>query len=232
MTSLPTDLALLEKKILYQFKNRSLLELAVTHRSYINENQDRQQHNERLEFLGDAVLELVVTQHLYTQMPDTPEGKLTSIRSALVRKENLNTIAQNLQLGDFLLLSKGEDLGGGRNNAYILANTIEALIGALYLDGQYTVAQKFIQNFVLPQLKIILQKKLYRDAKSFLQETAQEKLQITPHYGILSETGPDHDKTFKAGVFFDEELQASGTGSSKQAAENMAAQKALEKLQW
>lgn len=228
--SFPKAQSGLAQFISYTFKKENLLTLALTHRSYLNENKEHGEHNERLEFLGDAVLELVTTEHLYHQMPETPEGKMTSIRSALVRKENLFEVAEDIQLGEYLLLSKGEDLGGGRNNAYILANTVEALIGAIYLDTGYEAAKTFIHGFVLPKLDKILAERLYRDAKSLLQEIAQEKHKLTPSYTILSEEGPDHDKEFEAGVYVGEDMLGKGLGSSKQAAEIAAARSALKKI--
>ncbi|HNT29674.1 MAG TPA: ribonuclease III [bacterium] len=226
------DIAQLEKTIKVRFTDKQLLLTALTHRSYLNENREQAEHNERLEFLGDAVLELATTEYLFHTLPDKPEGELTSLRAALVRKENLDKVAQSLQLGEYLRLSKGEDAGGGRTNAYILANTVEALIGAIYLDHTYKTAKKFIETFVLPELPRIIENSLHRDAKSYLQELAQERVKVTPSYDIISESGPDHDKTFIAGVFFAGEEQGRGEGRSKQSAELKAAEDALKKLKW
>lgn len=222
----------LEKIIGITFKDKTLAEVALTHRSHINENKEQTIHNERLEFLGDAVLELVVTEYLYAEMPETPEGKMTSIRAALVRKENLHKVALDIKLGEYIFLSRGEDAGGGRNNAYILANTVEAVIGALYLDQGYEIAKGFIRKFVIAHLDEIMDKQLYRDSKSRLQEVSQEKLRVTPTYKIVDESGPDHNKVFESAVYFDEEIQGRGTGKSKQAAEIQAARNALENLGW
>lgn len=226
------ELTRLEKTIKVDFKDKQLLQTAVTHRSYLNENREIKEHNERLEFLGDAVLELATTQHLFHSMPDTPEGEMTSIRAALVRKENLDKTAHKIDLGKYLFLSRGEDQSGGRENSYILANTVEALIGAIYLDQGFETARHFIEENILIFLDEILQKNLHQDAKSRLQEICQEKMQITPNYEILDEEGPDHQKTFTAGVFFGEEQKGQGSGPSKQAAELQAAEDALAQLNW
>jgi ribonuclease-3 len=229
---LPKDHTLLEKRLGYRFDDPTVLRVALTHRSYLNENRDMREHNERLEFLGDAVLELIVTDFLYHAMPDTPEGKMTSIRAALVRKENLARAARELHLGDFLFLSKGEEQTGGRENDYILANTVESVIGATYLEHGLKYCKKFIEKYILNRLDDILSQKLHRDAKSYLQELAQEKLQLTPTYKIIAEEGPDHEKLFEAGVYFGELLQGQGKGGSKRAAELKAAETALKKLGW
>jgi len=229
---LPKSQTLLEKKLGYSFDDPTLLRTALTHRSYLNENRDMREHNERLEFLGDAVLELVVTDFLYHSMPDTPEGKMTSIRAALVRKENLARAARDLSLGDFLYLSKGEEQTGGRENDYILANSVESVLGATYLEHGLKYCRKFIEKNILNRLDLILQHKLHRDSKSYLQEMAQEKLQLTPTYRILSEEGPDHEKIFEAGVYFGEMLQGQGKGGSKRAAELKAAEVSLRQLGW
>ena len=227
-----TDLSKLEKIIHITFKNKELLQTALTHRSFLNENRQIEEHNERLEFLGDAVLELVTTEHLFDSMSGSPEGQMTSLRAALVRKENLDKAARSMQLGQYLNMSKGEDQGGGRNNPYILANAVEALIGAIYLDRGFAIARKFIHKFVLVYLNEILDQKLFQDSKSRLQELSQEKLQLTPIYEILSEQGPDHEKIFEAGVYFADKLQGKGKGNSKQSAELKAAQDALANLDW
>ncbi len=214
------------------FSDPALLTTALTHRSFLNENRTVKEHNERLEFLGDAVLELVTTEFLYQKMPDMPEGTLTSIRAALVRKDNLDKTARALDIGTHLLLSKGEDAGGGRTNPYLLANAVEAIIGAIYLDQGMPAAKQFIETHVLITLDEIIEKHLYQDAKSRLQEIAQERHKITPSYQMLSSVGPDHEKTFTAGVFFDSDLQGQGIGKSKQTAELKAAEDALVKLGW
>jgi len=215
-----------------KFKNKNLLRQALTHRSYLNESPNLELgHNERLEFLGDAVLELVVTEYLY-QNYKSPEGELTSWRAALVNAEMLSKKAKELGLNDEILLSKGEakDTGKGRN--YILANALEALIGAIYLDQGYEAAEKFIKENILIELPSILENKLYLDAKSQFQERAQEEVNITPEYKVLKEWGPDHDKKFKIGVCLGLELVATAIGSSKQESQQKAAEKALKVKKW
>lgn len=184
------------------------------------------EHNERLEFLGDAVLELVVTEHLYKSFTN-PEGELTNWRSSIVRGDILAKVASNLQLGELLFLSKGEDKSGGRNRNLILANTFEALIGAIYLDQGYAPAAKFIHEFLIVLLPEIIEKKLYIDPKSHLQERSQDQLGVTPEYKVLSDEGPDHNKIFTVGVYARGKLIADGKGSSKQRAEQEAATNAL-----
>lgn len=216
-----------EKKIGVKFGNSELLKQVFVHRSYLNENPSfNLDHNERLEFLGDAVLELIVTEYLYLNFPN-PEGDLTNWRSSLVKGEMLSNIAQKLEIEDYLFLSKGESQSTGKARQIILANCFEALIGAIYLDKNYQTAQKFINKNLLIHLKNILENKLYRDAKSSLQELAQEKLNITPHYIVLNENGPDHNKHFTIGVYIGERLLGQGEGFSKQSAEQDAALNAL-----
>ena len=223
-----TQLSLLEKKIEYSFKNKDILREALTHRSYLNENSSwGLPPNERLEFLGDAVLELIVTEELYLRYPEKPEGELTPIRSALVNYQMMAKVAGTLNLGDFILLSRGEMKDTGRARDVILANALEAVIGAVYLDGGYVPAKQFVKSSLLQELGEVMRKGLYRDAKSVLQEKVQEKLKVTPTYRVLEETGPDHQKVFKVGVFFGEKLIASGKGPAKQDAEVAAAKEAL-----
>lgn len=217
-----------QRKIKVRFKNLELLHQVFVHRSYLNENPGFPlNHNERLEFLGDAVLELVVTEHLFTTYPN-PEGDLTNWRSALVKGQMLASVAQELEMGQLLYLSKGEEKSGGKSRSLILANTIEALIGAIYLDLGYSVAQKFVSRYLLGRLPEILEKGLHVDAKSHLQELSQDQLGITPNYKVLSERGPDHAKEFTVGVYIAEKLAGQGSGNSKQAAEQSAASHALE----
>ena len=222
----------LEDKIGLQFKNKDLLLQALTHRSYLNENTKwHLDHNERLEFLGDAVLELVVTEFLYNNYPN-PEGELTNWRAALVNASMLAKIAGDFDLNDFILLSRGEAKDAGRARQYILANGVEALIGALYLDQGYESCRQFISQFILKELETIIEKNLYRDSKSMFQEQAQEKVGVTPNYEVLEEWGPDHARNFKIGVFLDKEMAGSGQGPSKQEAQQEAAKDALSKKGW
>lgn len=227
------DFSEFEKKLNYNFKNKKLLTEAFTHRSYLNENPSwPDPHNERLEFLGDAVLELIITERIFGDFPEKPEGELTGLRSALVNASMLSRVATELEMNNFMLLSRGEAKDLGRARAYILANAVEALIGALYLDGGHKEAKKFIENNIASKIDEVLQKKLYRDSKSFFQERAQEIAGLTPNYRVLKEWGPDHDKHFVVGVYLEDELVASGEGPSKQEAEQNAAEDALEVRGW
>ncbi|MDP1625153.1 MAG: ribonuclease III [bacterium] len=215
------------------FKDKSLLKQAFTHRSYINENKNsRLAHNERLEFLGDAVLELVVTDFLYATYPGKPEGELTTYRSALVNSITLSEVAQNLAMNDYLLLSKGEAKDTGRARQYILANTFEAVIGAIYLDQGYGSAKSFIEKHIFVFADKMISRGNLVDAKSNFQEKAQEKTGVTPAYKLIRESGPDHDKSFTVGVFINKEQIAIGDGKSKQEAEQNAAVRALEAKGW
>ena len=223
------DFSLFEKKFNLKFKDKDLLTQAFVHRSYLNENPDfGSNHNERLEFLGDAVLELVVTEDLFKKHPEKPEGEMTNWRAALVNSKMLSAVAKKIGFNDFLLLSKGEARETGKARQYILANTLEAFIGALYLDRGYKVCQKFIEKEIICELPRIIKEKLFKDAKSLFQERSQDKVCVTPTYKILREKGPDHAKHFIVGVFLKDELVAEGGGSSKQEAEEEAAKKALE----
>jgi len=227
------DFSLFEKKLGIKFKNKDLLIQAFCHRSYINENPDFYlSHNERLEFLGDAVLELLVTEYLYKKYPKKSEGELTNWRASLVNAKMLAEVAKNLGFNDFLLLSRGENKELGKARQYILANTFEAFIGATYLDQGIDVCQKFIERNLIKELSRIIEKGLFKDAKSHFQEEAQERAGITPTYRVLEEWGPDHAKHFIIGVFLDKTLIARGEGSSKQEAELEAAQNALETQSW
>lgn len=227
------DFSLLEKKLKIKFKNKDLLTQAFVHRSYLNENPKFYlSHNERLEFLGDAVLELVVTEYLFKKYPKKPEGELTNWRAALVNARILSEIAQNLGFNDFLLLSRGEAKETGKARQYILANTIEAFIGALYLDKKYNACQKFIEKEVIKELSRIIESRSFKDAKSLFQEKAQETVGITPTYKVIKEWGPDHARHFVIGVFLRDELVSEGEGSSKQEAEEKAAKNALEVRGW
>jgi len=215
-----------------EFNNLSLLQEALTHRSYLNENRNYKfAHNERLEFLGDAVLELVVTEYLFLNF-NKPEGELTAWRAALVNGEMLSKIAQEMNLDDYMLMSKGERKDTGKARQYILANAMEAIIGAIYLDQGYQKAKEFISEKVISRLPEVIENKSYLDPKSYFQEKAQEIVQITPRYEVLKEWGPDHDKKFLVGVFLDEEKVAEGKGGSKQEAQRNAASIALKKKGW
>ena len=214
------DFSKFEDQLGIYFKNKSLLQTAFTHRSFINENRKNGlEHNERLEFLGDAVLELISTHFLYNKYPDKTEGDLTSYRSALVNAVTLSEVAQKLGMNEFLLLSRGEAKDMGRARQYILANTMEAFIGALFLDQGYEVTDTFIRKYILSLIDDIVAKKSWLDAKSFFQEKAQEIDGITPSYTVLKETGPDHDKHFTVAVEIGREKIATGEGKSKQEAE-------------
>jgi ribonuclease-3 len=227
------DFEPLEKKLGLNFKNKDLLTQAFTHRSYINENPNfNLSHNERLEFLGDAVMELIVTEHLYKDFPEKTEGDLTNWRAALVNAKMLTSVAEELGFNDYLLLSKGESKEGGKARAYILANSWEALIGALYLDSGYQTTDAFIKKYLMKKLADIIQEGSYKDSKSKFQEKAQEKVSITPAYKVLKEWGPDHDKKFVVGVMLGNEIVAEGQGSSKQEAEEAAARLGLEVKNW
>jgi len=216
-----------------KFNNIKLLETALTHRSYLNEHQESDlEHNERLEYLGDAVLELVTTHYLFKEFPKENEGVLTSYRSALVNTTSLLEVAEKLKVNNFLQLSKGEAKDTGRARTFIMANSIEAIIGAIYLDQGYEASQKFIANNFLSKIDEVIKKNLWQDSKSFFQEKAQDILKITPNYEVLEEAGPDHDKRFRVGVFLRDKIVAEGEGVSKQEAEQDAAQKALKAKQW
>lgn len=224
------DLQPLQKRLGLEFKNEDLLRQALTHRSYLNENPDFPMgHNERLEFLGDAVLELVVTDHLYKNY-DLPEGELTNLRAAVVRGDMLAKIAEDLGIDEYMLLSRGERKDTGKARHYILANAVEAIIGAMYLDQGYGAAQLFIDTEVVAKLSEVVTKGLYIDNKSKFQEMAQEKFRITPAYRVLHESGLDHAKQFVIGAFLGDKQLGEGAGSSKQEAQQEAAKQALARL--
>ncbi len=215
------------------FKDKNLLQQAFTHRSYLNEHRRlKLGHNERLEFLGDAVLELVTTEFLYSKYPNETEGELTAYRSALVNAITLSDVAAKLSMEKFLLLSKGEAKDKGRARESILANTFEAVVGAIFLDQGYQVAYSFIEKNLFPLIDEIVQKKLWLDAKSHFQEKSQEEIGITPSYRLVKELGPDHDKLFTVAVFLDDVEIAVGQGRSKQEAEQSAARGALDIKGW
>jgi len=227
------DFSEFEKITGITFDDKSILKQAFTHRSYLNENKESGLgHNERLEFLGDAVLELVITDFLYSKYPDKTEGDLTAYRSALVNASTCAEVAANLSVNDFLLLSKGESKDMGRARQYILANTLEAIIGAIYLDRTYDAARDFILKNFSSLIDDIVKKGTWIDSKSRFQEKAQEVEGVTPQYKTIRESGPDHDKKFTVGVFLRDKMIASGDGDSKQEAEQKAAASALSKAGW
>lgn len=227
------DFTAFEKKTKIAFKDKNLLKQAFIHRSYINENPSAGlSHNERLEFLGDAVLELIVTDYLYKKYPSYTEGELTALRSALVNANIIADVAQKIGMNDYLLLSRGESKDNGKARQYILANTYEAYVGAVYLDQGYDKTEDFVRSTLLPHTDEIVSKKLWRDSKSLVQEKAQEYAGVTPAYKVLNETGPDHDKHFTVGIMFGGDLIAEGKGKSKQEAEQNAAQAALKTKNW
>ncbi len=228
---MPTDdLRGLEERLGVTFKDRTLLETAVTHRSYLNENPGtRRAHNERLEFLGDAVLELVVTDHLYREY-ELPEGELTNLRAAIVRGEMLAKVATTWDLDAYLRLSRGERRDTGKARQYILANAVEAVIGAVYLDQGLGACTTLITKDIVQLLPGVIAKGLHVDAKSRFQELVQERFRVTPTYDVVSEIGPDHAKVFRVAVVVGTETWGEGDGSSKQEAEQAAARAALQRL--
>lgn len=227
------DLLMLEELLEVKFKDSTLLLSAVTHRSYLNEHREADwEHNERLEFLGDAVLELVVTDYLFSKYPEKPEGELTAIRAALVNTVSLAAASEQLGVNKYLLMSKGEAKDEGRARQYILANVFEACLGAIYLDLGYEAARDFIAKRLFGNTEDIIKKRLWQDAKSRFQELAQERASITPTYETISQDGPDHDRVFTVGVFLRHEKIGEGKGMSKQEAEQKAAQSAILNKGW
>jgi ribonuclease-3 len=227
------DFSAFEKKVGVTFKDKTLLRTAFTHRSYLNENRrSGMEHNERLEFLGDAVLELIVTEYLFAKYPEKNEGDLTSYRSALVNAVTLAGVAEGLGMNEHLLLSRGETKDTGRARQVILANAIEAYIGALYLDQGYEATKQFVAKYVFKLVDDIVSKKMWLDAKSHFQEKAQEVVGVTPSYETVKQIGPDHDKHFTVAVFLGKERVAEGSGKSKQEAEQSAAKAGLEAKNW
>jgi ribonuclease-3 len=227
------DLGKLEAILGVQFNNREIVLSAITHRSFLNEHREATwAHNERLEFLGDAVLELVVTDYLYNKYPDKPEGELTAVRAALVNTTSLSEASEQLGINTFLLMSKGEAKDEGRARQYILANAFEACIGAIYVDQGYEVAREFIAGRLFAKTDRIVEKRLWQDAKSRFQELAQEHSSITPTYETVAQEGPDHDRVFTVAVFLRRERVAEGQGRSKQEAEQAAAEQAIAVKKW
>lgn len=227
------DLKKLEGILGAVFNDKMHLLTAITHRSYLNEHREaKQDHNERLEFLGDAVLELVVTDFLFTKYPEKPEGDLTAVRAALVNTVSLAGASTKLGVNEYLLMSKGETKDTGRARQYILANAFEAFVGALYMDQGYDSAKKFISEQLFPKTEEIVEKRLWQDAKSRFQELAQEHSNITPTYETTSQEGPDHDRVFTVAVYIGKAKVAEGKGRAKQEAEQEAAEKAIEAKGW
>ncbi|MEA1963098.1 MAG: ribonuclease III [Patescibacteria group bacterium] len=228
------DFSKLEEIIKIKFKNLDYLRQSVVHRSYINEHSNFELgHNERLEFLGDAVLEIIVTEHLFKNFPDTPEGELTNWRASLVNSKMLALVASEIKLEKFLYLSKGESKDkNSKARQYIMANAVEAVIGAIYLDQGIRAATKFVKKYMLSKLEHILSNQLFMDPKSKFQEKAQEIHKATPHYKVLSESGPDHDKIFEVGLYLGDKIVSKGKGSSKQEAQVDAAEKGIKKKKW
>ena len=231
--NLKYDLDKLQKILNVTFTDNTVLLTAVTHRSYLNEHKEATwDHNERLEFLGDAVLELVVTDFLFAKYPEKPEGELTAIRAALVNTVSLSAAAEQLGVNEFLLMSKGEAKDVGRARQYILANVFEACIGAIYIDQGYEAAKGFIAERLFGKTEEIVHKRLWQDAKSRFQELSQEHASVTPTYETVGQSGPDHDRVFTVGVFLRHEKIAEGVGRSKQEAEQQAAEGAIEAKGW
>ncbi len=231
--NIESDLQMLQELLDVTFADPTVLLSAVTHRSYLNEHREATwEHNERLEFLGDAVLELVVTDYLFSKYPEKPEGELTAIRAALVNTNSLAAASEILGVNKYLLMSKGESKDEGRARQYILANVFESCIGAMYLDQGYDSAKKFIADRLFGNTEDIVKQRLWQDAKSRFQELSQEHASITPTYDTLSQDGPDHDRIFTVGVFLRHEKVGEGKGRSKQEAEQQAAQAAILAKGW
>ncbi len=220
----------IEKRIGYTFTSRDLLEAAFVHRSYLNESKEKRHSNERLEFLGDAVLALMSSEFLYKKYPEHPEGTLTNIRSGLVKTKTLAEVSRDMGLGSLLFLSRGEEDSGGRTNASLLADTFEALLGAMYLDGGFEAGRSFLEKCLFPYVETIVESKSYVDFRSLLQEIIQEQSKISPTYRVTRSEGPDHAKTFWVEVLAGETAMGSGMGKSKQEAQQAAAAAALEKM--
>lgn len=221
----------LETKLGVKFKDKALLEKAFTHRSYLNEHRENGlENNERLEFLGDAVLELIISSDLYRNYPGKPEGELTNIRAAVVRTESLAEESRNLGFGEYLRMSKGEEDSGGKDKDYLLANTFEAVLGAIYLDQGFDVCVSYLSKTLLHKVSNIIENNLFIDPKTQAQELIQAKFKVTPLYEVVQEDGPDHDKIFTVALIVNQKELGRGTGSSKQKAEEEAAKMAIETI--
>ncbi len=231
--NIQTEIEKLQNLLKVKFADTKVLLSAITHRSYLNEHREATwDHNERLEFLGDAVLELVVTDYLYKKYPEKPEGELTAVRAALVNTVSLSAASEELGINSYLLMSKGESKDVGRARQYILANAFEACIGAIYMDQGYDLAQEFIASRLFDKTDEIVKKRLWQDAKSRFQEMSQEQVSVTPTYETMAQSGPDHDRVFTVGVYLRSELIAEGKGRSKQEAEQVAAENAIKAKGW
>lgn len=226
----PQPLGLLEKSLHLSFRNKDLLAQALTHRSFTGKAK-MHKHNERMEFLGDAVLELLTTDYLFS-FEGKSEGELTNWRAALVNGKQLAVVARELKLGEYLFMSRGEEASGGRDKESTLANALEALIGGIYLDQGFDAARTFCFDHILTRLEELLKAGKHRDFKSLFQEKAQELLSTTPRYEVIDERGPDHNKTFTCAVYIGEERIAEGSGQSKQEAEQAAAEAGIKKKKW
>lgn len=220
----------LQEKIATKFIDPKKLSLALTHRSYLNENRQLKASNERYEFLGDAILEYWSSQKLFSLFPNFDEGQLTNLRSLVVCTQNLAEVGAKFNLGDYILLSHGEEKHGGRSNISLLADTFESIIGAIQLDQGYSAVDAFLNKFLNESIDALSKKHIYKDPKSLFQEIAQSKEGITPHYQTISENGPDHQKVFEVGLYLNDKLIAKGLGNSKQRAEEDAALKGTEIL--
>lgn len=221
----------LEAKLGVKFKDKALLEKAFTHRSYLNEHRENGlENNERLEFLGDAVLELIISSDLYKNYPEKPEGELTNIRAAVVRTESLAEESRKLGFGEYLKMSKGEEDSGGKDKDYLLANTFEAVLGAIYLDQGFDVCVSYLSRTLLHKVSNIIENNLFIDPKTQAQELIQAQFKVTPLYEVVKEDGPDHDKTFTVALIVNQKELGRGTGSSKQKAEEEAAKIAIETI--
>ncbi|MFH1368180.1 MAG: ribonuclease III [Elusimicrobiota bacterium] len=221
---MPADFSKLEKTIGFKFKDKEILRKALTHKSYADE-AGTQEFNERMEFLGDSILAAVVAEYLFLKYSGEDEGKLSQLKSQLVSRQNLGRWAKNIDIGDFIFISKGEEASGGRKRESLLSNTFEALIAAVFLDGGFEAAKKFISTHLVKHRRVII-----NDAKSKLQEYIQSAYKSLPEYRIIAESGPDHEKIFEIGVFFKKNLLGSGNGKSKKEAEQSAAKKALKEI--
>ncbi len=231
MSLLKQPLSKLEKQLHLKFNQPHLIANAFVHRSYLNESSDFNESNERLEYLGDAVLELTTSVYLFKKYPQYQEGMLTNLRAALVKTTTLAQLAKDLGLDQYLLMSKGEEDNGGRQNPSILADTTEALLGSIYLDQGLAAVQRILETYLFPKTEEIIKNLEYKDSKSLLQEIAQAKLKATPIYQLISESGPDHDKEFVMQVIINNKKYAQGKGKSKQAAQEAAAKRTLEMIQ-